>query len=208
LRALRAEPRCAMIYTLRADFCGALMESPLWPERSAQLWRVEVTPLRGKALREAIRAPAEDVGVTVEPELVERLVADAASEPGILPLLQEALVQLWDASESETLALADYQALESDGAQSGLAVALAYRSDATLQRFNAAQTDIARRILLRLISFGEGRSDTRRQQSGGFRVGVADDGRASPADGRPGHRRSAACRPRARDHDLGVADAA
>jgi hypothetical protein len=43
-------------------------------------------------------------------------------------------------------------------------VELARRADATLRRFNAAQTDIARRILLRLISFGEGRSDTRRQQ--------------------------------------------
>ena len=38
------------------------------------------------------------MGVTVEPELLERLVADAASEPGILPFLQETLVQLWDAT--------------------------------------------------------------------------------------------------------------
>src|SRR5262249_36416915 len=52
LRALRTEPRCAVIYTLRADFSGALMESPLWPERPAQLSRVDVTPLRGTALRE------------------------------------------------------------------------------------------------------------------------------------------------------------
>jgi hypothetical protein len=122
-----------------------------------------VTPLRGTALREAIAAPAEGVGVTVEPGLIERLVADAASEPGILPLLQEALVQLWDTRAGQTLTLVDYQAL-GDGVRSGLAVALARRADAILQRFNAAQTDIARRILLRLISFGEGRSDTRRQQ--------------------------------------------
>jgi hypothetical protein len=106
LRALRTEPRCAVIYTLRADFSGALMESPLWPERPAQLSRVDVTPLRGTALREAIAAPAEGVGVTVEPELIERLVADAASEPGILPLLQEALVQLWDTRADQTLTLA------------------------------------------------------------------------------------------------------
>jgi hypothetical protein len=33
LRALRAERRCVVIVTLRADFFGALMESPLWPER-------------------------------------------------------------------------------------------------------------------------------------------------------------------------------
>jgi hypothetical protein len=162
LRALRTEPRCVVICTLRADFSGALMESPLWPERPVQLSRIEVTPLRGTALREAIAAPAEAIGVTVEPELIERLVADTAAEPGILPLLQETLVQLWDVRADQTLTLASYQAL-GDGVRSGLAVALARRADATLQRFNAAQTDIPRRILP-LISFGEGRSDTRRQQ--------------------------------------------
>src|SRR5262249_37567225 len=91
LRALRTEPRCALIFTLRADFSGALMESPLWPERPAQISRVDVTSLRGEALREAIAAPARTVGVMVEPELIGQLVADAASEPGILPLLPETL---------------------------------------------------------------------------------------------------------------------
>jgi hypothetical protein len=70
---------------------------------------------------------------------------------------------LWDARIDQTLTLAGYEAL-GDDERSGLAVALARRADATLRRFNADQIDIARRILLRLISFGEGRSDTRRQQ--------------------------------------------
>jgi tetratricopeptide (TPR) repeat protein len=162
---LRGERRCAVIATLRADFFGALMESPLWPERRGrdQLSRIEVGPLRGQALRDAIAAPASDAGVVVEPELIERLLADAAAEPGILPLLQETLIQLWDARTDQVLMLADYQSL-GDGERSGLAVALARRADATLRRFDATQTDIARRILIRLISFGEGRSDTRRQQ--------------------------------------------
>jgi hypothetical protein len=81
LRALRAERRCAVVFTLRADFFGALMESDLWAERCGQLSRVEVSPLRGDALRQAIAAPAHTVGVAVERELIERLVADAAFEP-------------------------------------------------------------------------------------------------------------------------------
>jgi WD40 repeat protein len=165
LHALRAECRCAVIVTLRADFFGALMESALWPQRRRdQLSRIEVAPLRGQLLREAIAMPARDAGVDVEPELIERLLADAASEPGILPLLQEAMVELWDKRAGQTLTLADYQALGA-GEHSGLAVALARRADATLRRFNAAQTSIARRLLLRLISFGDGRPDTRRQQT-------------------------------------------
>jgi WD40 repeat protein len=163
LHAVQTERRCAVVFTLRADFFGALMESALWTERRGQLSRVEVSPLHGEALRKAITAPALAAGVTIEADLVERLIADTAAEPGILPLLQETLVQLWDRRTGQTITLADYHAL-GDGERSGLAVALARRADATLRRFSAAQTDIARRILLRLVSFGEGRSDTRRQQ--------------------------------------------
>lgn len=175
LRVLRAERRCAVVFTLRADFFAALMESALWAEHRGQLSRVEVSPLRGEALREAIAAPAHAVGVAVEPELIERLVADAASEPGILPLLQETMVQLWDVRVDQTLTLADYQAL-GDGERNGLAVTLARRADATLRQFAPAEAAIARRILLRLISFGEGRSDTRRQQPRSQLCESADDG--------------------------------
>jgi WD40 repeat protein len=175
LRGLRAERRCAVVFTLRADFFGALMESALWAERCGQLSRVEVSPLRGEALRKAITAPAHTVGVAVESELIERLVADAASEPGILPLLQETMVQLWDVHVDQTLTLADYQAL-GDGERNGLAVTLARRADATLRQFAPAEAAIARRILLRLISFGEGRSDTRRQQPRSQLCVSADDG--------------------------------
>jgi predicted oxidoreductase (fatty acid repression mutant protein) len=163
LRALRAQRGCAVVFTLRADFLGALTESSLWIERRGQLSRIDVSPLRGDALREAISGPANDVGVAVESELIERLLADAASEPGILPLLQETMVELWGARTKQTLTLADYKAL-GDSERSGLAVALARRADATLRRFNTVQADIAQRILLRLISFGEGRLDMRRQQ--------------------------------------------
>jgi hypothetical protein len=163
LRSLRANPRCVVILVLRADFFGALMESQLWSERRGQLSRVEVSPLGGEALRNAILAPAQNVGVAIEPELIERLLADAASEPGILPLLQETLVQLWDKRVDQTLTLSEYIAL-GDSERSGLAVAVARRADTILRRFTPTQITIARRILLRLVSFGEGRSDTRRQQ--------------------------------------------
>jgi hypothetical protein len=74
LRALRGEHRCAVIVTLRTDFFGALMENQLWPERGHD------------------QLSLVNVGVAVEPELIERLLADAASEPGILPLLQETMI--------------------------------------------------------------------------------------------------------------------
>jgi hypothetical protein len=162
LQVLRGEPRCVIVFTLRADFLDACMKSPLWPERT-RFPHIHLAPLRGQALREAIVCPARDLDVCVEPELVERLLADAGSEPGSLPFLQETMVQLWDRRRDQTLALADYEALGVRD-RNGLAVALSRRADATLHALSNEQEVIARRIFLRLISFGEGRSDTRRQQ--------------------------------------------
>jgi WD40 repeat protein/class 3 adenylate cyclase/energy-coupling factor transporter ATP-binding protein EcfA2 len=167
LQALRAPENCALILTLRADFYPDLMTSYLWPVDASQ--RVEVAPLRGEALRVAIERPAADVGVRIEHSLVNQLLADAADEPGALPLLQETMRLLWDDMEQRTLSYSAYQQLSrraghGDSSVSGLAAAIAMKADATLAELNPRQQSIARRIFLRLIQFGEGRADTRRQQ--------------------------------------------
>lgn len=173
-RSLREVPRCVVVSTLRADFFGAFMESLLWTGRRGRPSRIEVDPMRGEALLPAIVRPASDLGVHVEPELIGRLLDDAGAEPGVLPLLQETLVQLWDRKQGQTLRLADYHAL-GDGGRNGIAVALSRRADALLRDLTAEQEAIARRILLRLVSFGEGRSDTRRQQPRSRLQAVDDD---------------------------------
>jgi len=174
LRALRGERRCVLVLILRADFYGALVESSLWADLRGRMSRLEVTPLRGAALRAAIERPACDLGVFLEPALVERLLGDVASEPGALPFLQEALIQLWSRRRGRLLTLADYQAL-GDGGRSGLAVAIARRADTTLGALTEPQRTVARRIFLRLVSFGEGRSDTRRSQLGSALRVVGDE---------------------------------
>ena len=161
LTALRTVPAATVVLLMRADFYPDLMQSVLWPPGEGE--RLEIAPLQGEALRAAIRRPAADVGVELEPDLVERLVADAADEPGSLPFLQEALVLLWERLRGRQLHLADYQALSSPG-RSGLAVAIATRADATYNGLTVAEQAVARRVFLRLVAFGEGRPDTRRQQ--------------------------------------------
>jgi WD40 repeat protein len=164
---------CYMVLTVRADFYADLMTSPLW--RSIRTHRMEITPLDEPGLRSAIVRPAEKVGVFVESALVERLVTDAAGEPGILPLVQETLVLLWSRVERRYLPLRAYEALvlprkaygpTTAVPRTGLQVAIARRADAALGSLNNDQQEaISRRIFLRLIQFGEGRADTRRQQS-------------------------------------------
>lgn len=162
-RELRSDPRCVMIFTLRADFYGAFMESPLWTDVNGQLSRVEVGALRGNSLRVVIERPARDVGVHIQPELVSRLIADAAREPGALPLLQATLFRLWRKRRQHLLAVSDYEAM-GDRTRTGLAFAVSEHAEEVLEALSKAQQAIAFRILLRLINFGEGRADTRRQQ--------------------------------------------
>lgn len=163
-------PDTAVVLTMRADFYPDLMLSPLWS--SVQPHRIEVVPLDAAGLRQAIIGPSQVVGVEVEAALVERLVAHAEGSPGLLPLLQETLNLLWerleiaitaDGHETPILTLSAYESL-GDSTRTGLQVALARRADATLSALTREQQAIARRVLLRLIQFGEGHVDTRRQQ--------------------------------------------
>ena len=49
-------------------------------------------------LAQAIERPAKQLGYTVEPKLVSKLIEDVKNEPGSLPLLQNALQELWEQS--------------------------------------------------------------------------------------------------------------
>ncbi len=175
-------PNFYLILTVRADFYPDLMESPLW--RKIQSHRLEVVPLDKAGLHDAILRPAENVGVFVEAALVERLVTDAAGEPGVLPLIQETLVLLWEKVERRYLPLRAYEALVlprkaygplGSKKLTGLQVAIARRADAALADLSEGQQWIARRIFLRLVQFGEGRADTRRQQPVDALLAAGDD---------------------------------
>ena len=155
-----------MIIAVRADFYANLMASPLWD--TIREHRLEVTPPHDDALRDAIALPARDVGVRLEPELVERLLADAGDEPGVLPFIQETLVMLWAHADRFVIGLDAYTDLVGDkSGRSGLQVALADHAEHVYNDVlaNDAERTAAQRILLRLIQFGEGRPDTRRQQT-------------------------------------------
>lgn len=56
----------------------------------------EVTPLTDEGLWREIVRLADHVGVAIEAALIERLAGDAADEPGVLPLVQETIVLLWE----------------------------------------------------------------------------------------------------------------
>jgi hypothetical protein len=148
LERRRRVDRCVVVLVLRADFWGDVMDSVLWPIGPGE--RVEIAPLRGTMLRDAIVRPAAEVGVHLEPVLLERVLHDAGEEPGALPLVQETMVSLWQRRTRRLLTVSAYEELGGKE-ESALAAALATRADAACAALPPAQQEIARRIFVRLI---------------------------------------------------------
>lgn len=163
LDQLRASPSNQLLFALRSDFRGKLRASPL-ASSFEQATRHELAPLGGKALREALRQPAISEDVDLAPALLTRLLEDAAAQPGSLSLLQATLAELWPHREYNLLTLDSYLALAGPNA-SGLASILERRAARALHSLpDELDRRVARRVLLRLVQFGEGRADTRRRQ--------------------------------------------
>ena len=166
LCSLAEFPNVSLVLTVRADFYADLMQSSLYQhEQSAQ---VILLPLSGADLRAAITEPAKSKKVYLDPRLVERLVADGAEEPGVMPLVQETLLLLWPKLQESYLAVESYEALATQEHKTGLQTVIARRAEDAFRKVCAQFPDsgekITQRIFIRLVQFGEGRKDTRRQQ--------------------------------------------
>lgn len=160
IKKIKGVSNCYQLLVIRADFYTSLMNSSLWPLDDAE--RLEIGRLRGEALKRAICVPAKKVGIHIENRLLNRLIQDAANEPGIMPLVQETMSHLWT-NRKFNLITEDSYVRMGDGSNSGLAVALSRMADAAYQLFTDDEKIIVKRIFLRLIQFGQGNADTRRQ---------------------------------------------
>ncbi|MBB2948921.1 WD40 repeat protein/energy-coupling factor transporter ATP-binding protein EcfA2 [Actinoplanes lutulentus] len=113
-----------------------------------------VPPMSDDELRAAVTAG----DVAFESGLPERIVADAADEPGRLPLVEFALEQLWLRRDRNTLTLAAYQEL---GRVSG---ALGRHAGQVLQRMDPAGRERARQVLTSMASPSEDGTGFRRRR--------------------------------------------
>ena len=108
-------------------------------------------------LRRVIEGPAERADLVVEPALVEALVADVVGEPGGLPLLSTALLDLWQQREERSLQLRGVRA------HGRRARCRGSPRRGRLRGLSEDQQRIARRLMLRLASGGGGEPVTRRR---------------------------------------------
>ncbi|MGY1616579.1 BTAD domain-containing putative transcriptional regulator [Geodermatophilus sp. SYSU D00691] len=102
--------RCVVV--LRADHVGRLAEHAAFTERLGDAL-VLVPAMTGEELRAVVVEPARSVGLTVDREFVDSVVADVLGRPGALPLLSTALVGTWERRRGRRLTLAGY--LEAGG---------------------------------------------------------------------------------------------
>ncbi|NET36631.1 MAG: hypothetical protein F6K19_32150 [Cyanothece sp. SIO1E1] len=166
--------KLCVVLVMRADFLGKCTEqvySGLADQIQAHL--VTVKPMTAAELEEAIRAPARQVGLRVDDNLVTQILSDLSLEesrlsaepgvlapswePGSLPLLAYTLEQLWRYRTLDRLTLDSYIRL------GGVRKALENRADEVYKALPPIEQQAAKRIFLELTQLGEGTEDTRRR---------------------------------------------
>lgn len=148
--------RLRVILTLRADF----YDRPLmYPELAALVrqYTEVIVPMTEQELEEAITAPAVRAGLQFEPGLVPLILKEVERQPNALPQLQFMLSELFKLRSAMLLTLAAYDSL------GGVLGSLTQRAEDVYAALSEPRKQTARNLFLRLVSFGEDGTFTRRR---------------------------------------------
>ncbi|EMD24213.1 WD40 repeat domain-containing protein [Amycolatopsis azurea] len=145
-----------VLLALRSDFYPHLDQAPALAAAVSKAQH-RVLPMGPQAIREVIEKPADQVGLRVEPELIDRMLADTSAAENALPLLSYALAQTWRRRRNGWLTLAEYAKA---GALDG---AIDHAAELVWESLTDRQRATARRMMLRLSHLGENAVAVRRQ---------------------------------------------
>ncbi|MFF7052411.1 DNA-binding protein [Streptomyces griseorubiginosus] len=144
-----------VVIAVRADFYGRCAEHRGLADVLGEAGLL-VGPMDPAELREVIVKPAQGAGYIVERALTARLVDEIADEPGGLPLLSHVLRETWRRRRGRALTEEAYEAT------GGVRGAIAQSAEEVWADLSPHHAELARLVLLRLITPGEGSQDTRR----------------------------------------------
>ncbi|MEU1793416.1 WD40 repeat domain-containing protein [Streptomyces californicus] len=152
---LIATARARVVIAVRSDFYGRCAEfaSLALALRPSTLL---LGPMTSEQLRQAIVGPATAERLIVERELTARILADVEGEPGGLPLMSHALLEVWHRRRGRTMTVAAYEEI------GGVRGAIAHTAEALFAGFDDVRARTARTLLLRLVTPGGGTADTGR----------------------------------------------
>ncbi|WP_406633207.1 hypothetical protein [Amycolatopsis sp. WGS_07] len=149
---------CRVLLSVRADFYGDCVGHPALSQALRE-GQVTVEPMTADELRRAVVGPAAREGCVVETALVARIVADAAGQHGVLPLVSHVLMETWRRRRGTTLTLKGYEAA------GGIEHAVAHTAEVAFTALSSDHQRTARQVFLRLCALGEGIKDTKRRAS-------------------------------------------
>ncbi|MDY7008450.1 MAG: caspase family protein [Cyanobacteriota bacterium] len=163
----RQSDKFCVVLGMRADFLDRCSEYAGLANQIKQ-HQLLLIPLEKDEIEEAIKKPAELVGMGVEPRLVAQITEDFLRNPGSLPLLQYTLDALWKSAtqgedKSKYLTLATYRKL------GGIKGTLTKRANQVFESMSQEEKSVAKRIFLELVQPGEQQinsgkiTDTRRR---------------------------------------------
>ena len=147
----------SVVLTMRSDFLG---QCTSWPDLNSYVSDnlIQIAPMNRQELQQAVEMPARLVGLTFEEGLIQHILDDVSGAAGELPLLQHALLELYENREDGMLTAAAYTKI------GGIEGALARRADCEFKVLSAEEQAILRRIfVLCLIQTVVGSENTTRR---------------------------------------------
>ena len=147
----------SVVITLRSDFLGETQRHEQLNQAIGSDQSVFVPAMAADELRRAIAEPARQAGHVFDAAIVELLIKDTKGREGALPLLQFALVRIWEGIAAGKAPADSYREMN------GVGGALAGQAEEIYSQLDASEKEIARRVLVGLVQLGEGTRDTRRR---------------------------------------------
>ncbi|GGO45978.1 nSTAND1 domain-containing NTPase [Streptomyces lasiicapitis] len=149
--------RIRVVLGIRADFYAHCFAHPGLVAALRTGVQLPVGLPTSAELREILVEPAARRGVSIDADLLEAVLADAADQPGALPLVAHVMREIWRCRKGGTLRLADYRAC------GGVSGAVALTAERVHSQASSVQQVAIRALFLRLTAIGDGTEDTRRR---------------------------------------------
>ncbi|MBW4614696.1 MAG: CHAT domain-containing protein [Desmonostoc vinosum HA7617-LM4] len=161
-KLLSLVPHQKVIITMRADFWGECATHRNLKDLMEARQKL-IGPMDAVELRKAMEMQAALVKLRFEADLSNSILDDVQGEPGAMPLLQHALLELWKRRHGRWLRCVEYEAI------GGVKMAIAQTADEVYNSFSPSEQNQIQNIFIRLTRLdenaleGEKRRDTRRR---------------------------------------------
>jgi WD40 repeat protein/energy-coupling factor transporter ATP-binding protein EcfA2 len=144
--------RAVVLLTMRSDFVPNCEKYPQLLSLMNQQPSLFVGEMHKDELAKAIGRPALQVALRIDPDLIKQIVIDMQGQPGVLPLMQFTLRDLFETERGPNgvaaLTLDDYLK------RGGLYKALELRASAVFEMLDSHEQQLARTIFSGLVQIG------------------------------------------------------